>query len=129
MRKSEHPLDRNIRQCLTYTVKHNGPFRWSSVLGFTAQELRDHLQSKFQEGMTFENYGEWVISFYIPKRVYNFKSLRDPDFLRFYSLKNIAPKWLKDAQKQKKEISKKVVTEQGLWDILPVGNFKKYLVE
>ena len=37
--------------------------------------------------MTLENYGEWVISFHIPKKCFNFKSLKDPDFRKFWNLK------------------------------------------
>ena len=55
------------------------------------------------------------------------KSLKDEDFRRFWSLKNITPKWLKDAQHQKKEIKKSELDKYGLWDILPIGNFSKYL--
>lgn len=129
MKEPKQALDRNIRQCLSYTIKNNGPFRWSTILGFTAEEFRKHIENKFEEGMSFSNYGKWVISFYIPKRCYNFKSIRDPDFRNFYSLKNIVPRWLKDAQHQKKQISKKIVNQFGLWDIMPIGNFEKYLVD
>ena len=90
-------LDRNIRQCLTYVIKKDGPFRWNKILGFTKEDFLKHIEKEFEEGMTFENYGEWVISFHIPKRCYKFKSLKDEDFRRFWSLKNITPKWLKDA--------------------------------
>lgn len=127
-KEKKQALDRNIRQCLSYTIKNNGPFRWSSVLGFTAEELKAHLKERFEEGMSFSNYGEWVISFYIPKRCYNFASIRDPDFRNFYSLKNIVPRWLKDAQHQKKQISKKVLDKYKLWDLLPIGNIDKFLV-
>lgn len=122
-------LDRNIRQCLSYTIKHNGPLRWSNILGFTSEEFLEHLKKEFQEGMSLDNYGKWAISFYIPKRCYSFKSIKDEDFKRFWSLKNIAPKWLIDAQHQKKQISKKILDEKGLWDILPIGNVSSYLVD
>jgi len=127
MGKKKGSLDRNIRQSISYTIRKNGPFRWGKILGFTREELLKHLEDNFEEGMSFENYGEWVVSFRIPKRCYTFKSLRDEDFKRFWSLKNIAPKWLKDAQHQKKEIKKDDLTKYGLWDILPLGNISKYL--
>lgn len=122
-------LDRNIRQCLSYVIKKNGPFRWSAIVNFTKEDFLSHIEKEFEKGMNFENYGEWVISFHIPKRCYNFKSLKDEDFKRFWSLKNITPKWLKDAQHQKKQISRKVLDKYGLWDILPSGNFAKYLID
>lgn len=126
-KERKRSLDRNIRQCLTYVIKKDGPFRWNKILGFTKEDFLKHMEKEFEEGMTFENYGEWVISFHIPKRCYKFKSLKDEDFRRFWSLKNITPKWLKDAQHQKKEIKKSELDKYGLWDILPIGNFSKYL--
>jgi len=121
-------LDRNIKQSLSYVVKHRGEFRWGKVLGFTSQELLEHIKKEFSEGMSFDNYGKWVISYHIPRKCYKFKSIRDEDFRNFFSLKNITPKWLKDAQHQKKKISTKELDKFGLWDILPSGNISKYLI-
>jgi hypothetical protein len=126
--KKNNSLDRNIRQCLSYVLKNDGPFRWSVVVGFSKEEFLKHLEENFSEGMSFDNYGEWVISFHIPKRLYKFTSINDENFKRFWSLKNIFPRWLKDAQQQKKIIKKAEVEKYGLWDILPVGNFSEYLV-
>lgn len=120
-------LDRNIRQSLSYLIKKDGPFRWGRILGFDKEEFLKHIEEEFSDGMSFENYGEWVISFHIPKRCYNFKSIRDEDFKRFWNLKNITPKWLKDAQHTKKEINKEEVEKYSLWDILPTGNFANLL--
>ena len=128
MKEQKGSIDRNIRQCLSYTIKNDGPFRWSDIMGFTKEELLEHLKSEFKEGMSFENYGEWVISFHIPRRCYNFSSIRDEDFKRFWSLKNITPRWLQEAQKQKKKINKNEVNKYSLWDILPIGNIA-YLLE
>lgn len=129
MKKKRSALDRNIRQGLSYVLKNNGPFRWSVVLGFTKEEFLEHIQKEFSDGMTIENYGDWVISFHIPKRCYKFDSIRDEDFKRFWCLKNITPKWLIDAQHTKKQISRKILNKYGLWDILPTGNFAGLLVE
>ena len=66
-------IDKNIRQCLIYCIKHNGPFSWSTILGYNGNDIRKHLEERFTEEMTFENYGSvWGVSFYIPKRCYNF---------------------------------------------------------
>lgn len=128
-KKKNSVLDRNIRQCLSYTIKKDGPFRWSTIVGFTKEEFLKHIKDNFQENMSFENYGEWVISFHIPKKCYKFNSINDEDFKRFWSLKNICPRWLKDAQHTKTQISKQIVEKYGLWDILPVGNISNMLVD
>ena len=122
-------IDKNIRQCLAYTIKNNGPLRWSKILGFTKEEFLNHIEEEFEKGMNFDNYGDWVISFHIPRRCYNFKSLKDEDFYKLWSLKNITPKWLKDAQRTKKVIYKSVLDEYHLWDILPSGNISQILID
>lgn len=128
-KKKRNTLDRNIRQCLSYVIKNDGPLRWSDILGFTKEEFLDHIQNEFADGMTMNNYGEWCLSFHIPKKCYNFTSLKDEDFKRFWSLKNICPRWLKDAQHTKKQISRQIVEKYGLWDILPSGNISRMLVD
>jgi hypothetical protein len=127
MSNKKYAIDRNIRQCLSYVIKKDGPFRWSTIVGFSKEEFLEHIKKEFKDGMTFENYGEWVISFHIPKRCYNFSSIRDEDFKRFWSLKNITPRWLKEAQQQKKKINEEEVNKYSLWDILPVGNIASLL--
>jgi hypothetical protein len=122
------PIDRNIRQSLTYLIRNKSPFRWGDVLGFSKEEFFEHIKKEFSEGMSFDNYGEWVVSFHIPRRCYTFNSIRDIDFKNFWSLKNITPKWKDEAQHQKKEIDIDEVNKYGLWDILPIGNISQYLV-
>lgn len=126
--EKKHKVDKNVRQNLEYAIRNKSPLRWGEILGFTREEFIEHIESEFSEGMTFDNYGEWVISSHIPKRCYNFSSIRDIDFKNFWSLKNITPRWLKDAQHQKKQIDMNEVDKYGLWDILPIGNISKYLV-
>ena len=58
-KERKRSLDRNIRQCLTYVIKKDGPFRWNKILGFTKEDFLKHMEKEFEEGMTFENYGEW----------------------------------------------------------------------
>lgn len=121
-------LDKNIRQSLIYCLKYNGPFKWGSILGYTKEELINHLQSKFKEDMTFYNYGKlWGVTFYIPKRCYNFSSIISQEFKKCWSLKNLKPEYLDLIRKQKIEIRKKDLIENYLWDILPLGDISKWL--
>ena len=120
-------LDKNIRQNIIYCLKHDGPFGWEKILGFSKKELKKHLESEFEEGMTFENYGKWGVSFHIPKRCYRFSSITSQDFKNCWSLKNLKPMWIEDTKKQKIKISKKELDKYGLWDILPVGDISNLL--
>ena len=121
------PVDRNIRQSIAIAMKKNTSFNWGEVLGYTCQQLREHIEKEFSKGMTWNNYGEWVVSFHVPRRCYTFNSIRDIDFKNFWSLKNLTPRWKNDAQHQKKQIDIDEVNKYGLWDILPIGNISQYL--
>ena len=49
-------MDKNIRQCLIYCIKHNGPFSWSNILGYTAEEIRKHFwHHGDHQGTTYAN--------------------------------------------------------------------------
>lgn len=123
-------IDRNIRQSLEYCIKHDSGFRWSSILGYDKDDIKEQLKKNFKEDMNFENYGKvWGVTFFIPKRCYCFKSLTDEDFSNCWSLKNLKPEYIKDCYKQKAVISKKDVEKYSLWDILPIGNLNKYLID
>lgn len=63
---------------------------------FTLVELMNHLESKFQKGMSWNNYGEWHIDHIIPESSFNYTSCTDKDFLICWSLDNLQPLWAKD---------------------------------
>lgn len=120
-------IDKNIRQNLIYCLKHDGPFKWGKILGFSKQELKEHLSSKFKDGMSFDNYGEvWGVTFYIPKRCYNFSSIISDEFKKCWNLKNLKPEYMNIIKKQKLEISKNDIKENSLWDIVPYGDISKW---
>ncbi len=123
-------IDKNIKQCLRYTVKHDGPFRWSEILGYSKTELINHLKSELLEDMTFENYGiVWGVTFHIPRRCYRFKNYWDNEFKKCWTLKNLKPDYIINCKRQKEKISKKELEKYSLWDILPNGDLKNYLTD
>src|SRR5574344_1421202 len=116
-------IDKNIKQSIRYCLKYDGPFRWNEILGFSKQELKNHLQSMFKKDMNFSNYGTvWGVSFIIPKRCYRFNSMKSDEFKKFWTLKNIKPEYIDICKKQKAEIDLNEVNKYELWDILPCGN-------
>ena len=66
---------------------------WEELVGFTMQDLRKHLESQFQKGMTWENFGKWELDHKIPISAFNFKGPEDIDFRRCWSLSNLQPLW------------------------------------
>ena len=47
---------------------------WEIIVGYTIQDLRDHLEKLFKPGMTWDNHGKWHIDHIIPKSFFKFKS-------------------------------------------------------
>ena len=68
--------------------------RTLELLGCTVDELKEHLESKFEEGMTFDNYGEWHIDHIKPCVSFD---LTDPEEQRTcFNWVNLQPLWAKD---------------------------------
>ena len=47
-------------------LKHNKDLHSMEYLGCTIEELRQHIESQFKEGMSWVNYGKWHIDHKIP---------------------------------------------------------------
>lgn len=68
------------------------------LLGYTAPQLRDHLERQFTGGMSWDNVGQWHVDHIVPVRAFNIQSTDDPDFHRCWALSNLRPLWGKDNQ-------------------------------
>jgi hypothetical protein len=66
--------------------------RTIEMLGYSALDLKQHLEKQFVEDMTWENHGEWHIDHI--KAVANFDS--DADIREVCSLDNLQPLWAFD---------------------------------
>lgn len=66
------------------------------LLGYSLDDLIVHLESKFVDGMTWENYGEWHVDHIIPMSSFNFNSINDNEFKICWSISNLQPLWSKD---------------------------------
>jgi hypothetical protein len=87
-------ISRAIHNSLKRGAKHSR--HWEDLVGFTIDNLKCHLEEQFQEGMTWENYGEWHIDHRLPKAAFNFETPEDIDFQRCWSLSNLQPMWAKE---------------------------------
>lgn len=123
-------IDKNIKQSLRYCLKFDGSFRWSKILGYSKEELLEHIISEFKEDMSIDNYGSiWGVTFHIPRRCYSFSNYWSNEFKKCWSLKNIKVDYIENCKKQKAKISKQEIEQYGLWDILPSGNLRRYLTD
>lgn len=67
-----------------------------SKLGYTLQDLMEHLQNQFSDGMNWENYGQWHIDHITPQSWLPYDSIDDENFHKCWCLQNLQPLWAKD---------------------------------
>ena len=73
--------------CKKRNVKKEG--RTYELLGYTVKELKEHLESLFKEGMTWDNQGEWHIDHRIPASYF----MREDQMRECFALDNLKPEW------------------------------------
>lgn len=82
-------MSRGIRESLKGS---KGGKSWKSLVDYTIEQLKSHLEKRFKPGMTWDNYGTyWHIDHKIPIVVFNFEKPEDIDFRLCWSLKNLQP--------------------------------------
>ncbi len=75
------------------------------ILDYTLEDIVQHLESQFQPGMTWDNYGQWHVDHKIPISSFNISSLECSDFKRCWSLENLQPLWAEDNLKKSNKIT------------------------
>ena len=70
------------------------------IPGYTVDDLQQHLESLFQPGMSWENYGtEWHIDHVIPKSWFDLEAesgLNEYELKVCWSLENLQPMWMSE---------------------------------
>jgi hypothetical protein len=65
---------------------------WEDLVGWTINDLQKHITKQLRDGMTWDNYGSyWHIDHKVPVAAHNFKTEKDIDFKKCWSLKNLQP--------------------------------------
>lgn len=99
--------NRRYREDIQFRIKENLRTRLSKAiarntksgsaiedLGCSIEELRNYLESKFQPGMSWDNYGEWHIDHIRP--LANFDLSNRDQFLEACNYTNLQPLWAID---------------------------------
>lgn len=70
-----------------------GGKKWEDLVGYTVEELKEHLERQFKKGMTWERFlkEEIEIDHIRPKSLFNYTSPNDLEFKQCWSLKNLQP--------------------------------------
>jgi hypothetical protein len=104
-------MRRSINDCLR--SGKNGR-SWESLVGYTLHDLKEHLESQFNNVYSWDNRHLWHIDHIIPKKYFNIIDENCDDFKQCWSLNNLQPLWAKD------NISK--------CDKLPDGSLARYKI-
>jgi len=98
-RKARDPLYKlisNFRTAIYQVLKESNVEKnghYFDILGYTPEELINHLEKQFTEGMTWENYGEFHVDHKLPISSFNIKEIGDEEFMRCWCLDNLQPMW------------------------------------
>lgn len=86
-----------VSRSIAQKLKQRGSCKNSSsileCLGYSIEQLKQHLESKFQPGMTWDNYGKWHIDHIIPDSHFNYDKIDDEQFKLAWALENLQPLW------------------------------------
>jgi len=68
---------------------------WETLVGYTIDDLRSHLEKLFKPEMTWENYGKsgWHIDHVKPVTAFHYTSYDDSEFKACWTLENLMPRW------------------------------------
>lgn len=81
----------NISSSISRCVKRKTTTQYLKTFGYTIDNLVEHLESLFEKGMNWENYGKWHIDHIYPVSKFN---LEDEEQLkRCWALDNLQPLW------------------------------------
>lgn len=87
-----------VRSRLKAAIKKDRKVRSLCSVGCSLEKLKSYLESKFQPGMTWDNYGEWHIDHIRPLSSFNLKDPKQVKIANNY--KNLQPLWAVDNMKK-----------------------------
>jgi hypothetical protein len=86
-------LAKIVRNSVRRALKANKSKKSIEYLGCSVEEFKEHIEKQFEEGMTWENHGEWHIDHIIPLKFEN-PSLEET--IERLNWKNTQPLWASD---------------------------------
>ena len=90
-----HAMLNRCRARIYKALKKNSKAASTKELtGLTAKELKSYVESKFKEGMTWENRSEWHLDHRVPCTAFDFSNVEQQRICFWY--KNLQPMWAKD---------------------------------
>lgn len=98
-RKANDPIYKlinNFRTAIYQVLKENQVQKnghYFEILKYSPENLIEHLENKFKDGMTWDNYGKWHVDHIKPISSFNIQEIGDDSFMSCWSLENLQPLW------------------------------------
>jgi hypothetical protein len=98
-RKAKDPLYKlisNFRTAIYQVLKESNVEKnkhYFDILQYTPEQLISHLENKFTDKMSWDNYGDWHVDHKLPITHYNIQEMGDSEFMKCWSLDNLQPMW------------------------------------
>ena len=98
-RKARDPIYKlinNFRTAIYQVLKENNVQKnghYFNILKYSPENLIEHLESKFKDNMTWDNYGEWHVDHIKPISLFQITEIGDNEFMSCWSLENLQPLW------------------------------------
>lgn len=92
-------MSKNISGCIRSSLQSKNLSKngrhWEDLVGYTAQQLKKHIEEHFKQGMNWSNQGKkgWVLDHIIPRKFFKYQSTDDVEFKYCWSLNNLQPLW------------------------------------
>lgn len=92
--KPKHRVDGRMKSAIQQALKGRKSGRsWETLVGYSLNDLVQHLERQFTKGMTWDNIGEWEIDHIRPRAMFHYESADDPAFRDCWGLPNLRPLW------------------------------------
>jgi len=87
-------LDQNVLRAVRKALKISKKFKeqiWIAKLGYKMATLKNHLKARVPDGYTWADYinGKLELDHVIPRYLFNYESIDDPEFKKCWALKNL----------------------------------------
>ena len=98
-RKANDPIYKlinNFRTAIYQVLKENQVQKnghYFDILKYSPENLIEHLENKFKDNMTWDNYGKWHVDHIKPISSFQINEIGDKEFMSCWSLENLQPLW------------------------------------
>lgn len=83
----------NITTAISVSLKGKKAGRhWEKLVGYTLKDLMKHLESQFDDKMSWDNYGAyWWLDHIKPRSLFQYNNSKDKEFKKCWALENLQP--------------------------------------